>query len=181
MRTLYIDTHLNDLNIILFEDTNIIKEEHIINERNNSTLLMPSIAKVIDNELFDEILVINGPGSFTGVRLGVTVAKTLAYTMNKKIKAISFLDAMHTNTDKDICAFSDGNGYYIKDFKTDEIMYLKNKEYTEYKENKNIETDVSIDYKKLLDYSKSIDYINPHAVNPIYIKKIGVEENDSKN
>ena len=86
MRTLYIDTHLNDLDIILFEDNNIVKEEHVINKHNNSTLLMPSIEKVIGNESFDEILVINGPGSFTGVRLGVTVAKTLAFTMNKKIK-----------------------------------------------------------------------------------------------
>lgn len=181
MRTLYIDTHLNDLNIILFDNNEIVKEEHVINERNNSTLLMPSIAKVIDNEEFDEILVINGPGSFTGVRLGVTVAKTLAYTMNKKIKAISYLDAMHASSGKDICAFSEGNGYYIKDYNTNDIMYLKNKEYNDYSLEKEIETDATIDYKKLLDYSKSLDYINPHAVNPIYIKKIGVEENDSKN
>ena len=37
-------------------------------------------------------------------------------TMNKNIKVLNFLDAMHTNSSKKICAFSDGNGYYVKDF-----------------------------------------------------------------
>ena len=181
MRTLYIDTHLNDLDIILFEDNNIIKEEHVINKHNNSTLLMPSIEKVIGNESYDEILVVNGPGSFTGVRLGVTVAKTLAYTMNKKIKCVNYLDVMHTSSESDICAFSDGNGWYLKDYTNNKLAYLKNKEYQEYIQNRKVVTEVTIDYKKLFDFTKTLDYTTSHAVNPIYIKKIGVEENDSKN
>lgn len=175
MRILYIDTHLKDINIILFNDNKIIKEEHIIDKKDNSKLLWPSLAKVIEKNDFDEILVVNGPGSFTGVRLGVTIAKTLAYTMNKKIKTIDYLDVMHTSCNDKICAFSDGNGYYLKDFINNKLVYLTNKEYQEYIKNKNVTTDVTIDYNNLLTFAKSIKYSNPHSVNPLYVKKISVE------
>ena len=48
----------------------------------------------------DNIVVLNGPGSFTGVRLGVTIAKTLAWALNKNIYTLSTLKALSLQSDK---------------------------------------------------------------------------------
>ena len=97
MKTLYIDTH-NDINIVLLNEDNIIREKKIIDQKENSTILMPTIIQVIGDNKIDQIIVINGPGYFTGVRLGVTIAKTLAYTKNIPIEET-------INTCKDIIKF----------------------------------------------------------------------------
>ena len=57
---LFIDTHLNDVVIILSSDNKIIKEEIIKNEKQNSKIIMPTIKEVlgdIPNSSFSEMLV----------------------------------------------------------------------------------------------------------------------------
>ena len=180
MKILFIDTHLYNIDIMLFEDKKLIKSGHIENEKYNSKFLMPTVANVLDNETYDQIVVVNGPGSFTGTRLGVTIAKTLAYTMNKEIKAISYFDLMNFSNENgtSIYGISDGNGYFIAEYIDHKLkgdyIYMSNSEYNEYAKNNDIKTDVIIDYEKVLDGIKNIKCTNPHAVNPIYIKKIGV-------
>ena len=182
MKTLFIDTHLFDIDIILFENKHIIARKTIENERYNSIYLVSSLKEVCPDKEFDEIVVINGPGSFTGVRLGVTIAKTLAFTLNKPIKTLSFFDLMNYSSDNNshIFGISDGNGYYIAEFDkhllVKDYYYLNNNEYTVFKENNKIETDVAIDFDKVLEELKNVDSINPHLVKPLYIKLIGVEK-----
>ena len=182
MKTLFIDTHLYDIDIILFEGNNIIKRNQVKNEKYNSVFLMPTIKSICDNEDFDQIVVVNGPGSFTGVRLGVTIAKTLAYTMNKIIKPISYFDLMNYSMDNGhhIFGISDGNGYFIAEYENNTLInkyqYLSNNEYKEYSKNRNIETNVVIDYSKLLNALENTEGVNPHSVKPLYIKLIGVEQ-----
>ena len=180
MRTLFIDTHLYDIKIILFEDTKIIKSKEVKNKKYNSIYLMPAIKDVCENEDFDQIVVVNGPGSFTGVRLGLTIAKTLAYTMNKIIKPVTYFDLMNFSSDnqKHIFGISDQNGYFIGEFennkKIKDFYYLSNSEFQ--KTDLKVETDILIDYKKVLNNLDKIESVNPHAVKPIYIKLIGVEQ-----
>lgn len=186
MRTLYLDTHLYDIDVILFEDDKIIKEGHVVGKKQNSAFLMPTVKEVLDNEEFDEILIVNGPGSFTGVRLGVTVAKTLAYTLEKPIKVVSYFDLMNfsSNEDNHIFGIDDGNGYFIGEYENHKLLndysYVGINELEEYKKDKNIETDVAIDFKEVFKFVKDIKPTVCHAVKPIYVKLIGVE-NDSKN
>jgi len=45
----------------------------------------------------DKIFVVNGPGSFTGVRIGVTIAKTIAWALNKDLVPLSSLEYMATS------------------------------------------------------------------------------------
>lgn len=186
MKTLLIDTHLFDIHILLFDKYEIISEEHIIGQKHNSQYLLPAIKKVCDKSDFDQIIVVNGPGSFTGVRLGVTVAKTLAYTLNKPIKAISSLDLLNYSSDnkEHIYGIGDGNGYFIGEYNNNilskDFYYISNNQYLDIKDTKNIETDVFINYKSILKFMENIKNENPHSINPLYIKLIGVE-NDKKN
>ena len=182
MKTLYIDTHLFDIDIILFDDKQIIKRKKVENEKYNSIYLISTLKEVCPDKDFDEIVVINGPGSFTGVRLGVTIAKTLAYTLNRPIKTLSYFDLMNYSSDDSnhIFAISDGNGFYIGEYTNHLLVkdyyYLNNSEYTLFNSNNNVETNVTIDFTKVLEHLKEVDSINPHLVKPLYIKLIGVEK-----
>lgn len=185
MKTLFIDTHLFDIHIYLFAKNQIVSEKHIVDEKHNSEFLLPAIKEVCNGYDYDRIVVVNGPGSFTGVRLGVTVAKTLAYTQNKEIIPISYFDlmAMSYGDEKYVFGINDGNGYFIGEYykskKTKDFYYINNSEYANLVQHKNIITDVTIDFQKVLLKLSTLNGINPHAVNPIYVKLIGVE-NDKR-
>ena len=100
MTTLFIDTHLNDILVFLLKDGKCVDKREVINKKNNSEVLFPTIKELIDGKKIDEIIVVNGPGSFTSVRLGVTIAKTLAYTMDIPIKTITSLEVLAISSEK---------------------------------------------------------------------------------
>ncbi len=182
--TLFIDTHLNDVVILLYKDGEIIKERIIENVNETSTTVMPTIKKVLNKSIPDDIIVVNGPGSFTGVRLGVTTAKTLAFSWHKDIRTVTSLECMALSTleENKIVGFSDKNGYYIGIFDNDYNLignyeYISNSEYEEYSKKYKVITDVTLDYKKIIEYVREHkSTLNPHEVNPIYVKKIAVEK-----
>lgn len=98
MLTLIIDTATKIGSVALFhKEMGVIGEININAKTNHSSL----ITKLIDSlfiltnckiEEIDRIGVTLGPGSFTGIRIGVSVAKGLAISLNKKIVGINELD-----------------------------------------------------------------------------------------
>ena len=180
MYTLFIDTHLWDILIYLLKDGKIVDKECVINKKNNSEYIFSSIVKVIDGIKLDEIIVVSGPGSFTGVRLGVTIAKTLAYTLNIPIKTVTALECMAISNNVYKVAFSDSNGYYVGNFNEsfnliEDYSYLKDQDFVNLNTNNDYLTEYNIDVEKIYTFLKNRKSINPHQVKPIYIKKIGVE------
>ena len=178
MKTLFIDTHLWNITIILFSDGKVLRKEEVTDKKNNSEFMFPTIEKVLQNDDFDNIIVVNGPGSFTGVRLGVTIAKTFAYTKNIPIRTITSLECMAVSQDNKNVAIGDNNGFYVAFFNNDMSLKEDYKYITieEFNKLSNITTDFTIDYEAVYKYAMKKDSINPHQVNPIYIKKIGVEK-----
>ena len=82
MITLFIDTSNSDVSIALIKDSNILASisESLPNQHSvYATSYLDKLineAKIEVNEV-DKVMVVNGPGSFTGVRIGVTIAKVL--------------------------------------------------------------------------------------------------------
>lgn len=180
MKTLFIDTHYLDIVIALLDNGKIVNKKEVINKKNNSEYIFPTIVEVLNDEKIDEIIVVNGPGSFTGVRLGVTIAKTMAYCMNIGLRAIDSLKVVSLSTNAQKVALSDENGYYIGCFDNNheqlqEYSYLSEDDFNNLPDKDDYIKEYILDIEKVYDYLKNKEYINAHEAKPIYIKKIGVE------
>lgn len=102
MNVLAIDTSNQVLGVAVSKDGEV-KGEYIANiKRNHSIGLMPAIDYVMRQtettpDQLDRIVVAKGPGSYTGVRIGLATAKTMAWTLNIPIVAISSLELLAHN------------------------------------------------------------------------------------
>lgn len=187
MLTLFIDTHDKDIRLALISDNQILNEVVNTEKLDHSTVCMPTLIKLMNdsnkkpNDISD-IIVVNGPGSFTGERLGVTIAKTLAYTLNIPIRTITSIETCLSSLeikDNTYLSLSEKNGYFIAMFnKNKELVkdyfYLSKKEYEEFKKQNEVLEVKDYDLLKSVNFAKEKEAINPHLVNPFYVKKIEV-------
>lgn len=115
MITLAIDTSNQPMSIAIANDMDLLGEYTINIKRNHSVQLMPAIddlLKKVNLKPTDlqQIVVAEGPGSYTGLRIGMTVAKTLAWTLNIPIIPVSSLKVLAANfiySEGLICPFFD--------------------------------------------------------------------------
>ncbi|MDF2699681.1 MAG: tRNA ((37)-N6)-threonylcarbamoyltransferase complex dimerization subunit type 1 TsaB [Haloplasmataceae bacterium] len=96
MNKLFLDTSTQALILILYQNDDVVDYLFDESKNNHSEKLMSSIEMMLNKnkmtiKMIDAFYVTEGPGSYTGVRIGVTVAKTLAYTLNKPLYKISSL------------------------------------------------------------------------------------------
>ncbi|MEH7098090.1 tRNA (adenosine(37)-N6)-threonylcarbamoyltransferase complex dimerization subunit type 1 TsaB [Neobacillus vireti] len=103
MTILAIDTSNYVLGVALLEDNQVLGEYITNLKKNHSVRIMPAIETLMkdcDRVPADltKIVVAKGPGSYTGVRIGVTVAKTLAWTLNIPLVGISSLEILAAGT-----------------------------------------------------------------------------------
>lgn len=187
MYTLFISTFDKIITIGLLKNGEVLTELKQESSRNHSIYTMPMIDEILKTNnilpsYLNEIIVVNGPGSFTGVRIGVTIAKTLAYTLNIPIKTITSLKAYAISNNKEtnkLVTIEDLKGKYIGYFDKDnnllsDYTYLKNDEYKTYIKGKEqyLIKNNTFDLNKIYKVLKTEEGINPHIVNPIYIKGI---------
>lgn len=115
MAILGIDTSNKALGVVLGEDETIISSYYSQASKNHSETLMPAIDFCVkENKLspkeLTKIIVAKGPGSYTGLRIGVTSAKTLSWTLNIPLYSVSSLACLAKNiqeTDSVIVPFMD--------------------------------------------------------------------------
>jgi len=194
MITLLLDTALETLVIALVKDNQVIYEfkqtydknmsKYLVNEINNAFLQTKLKPSDISN-----VVVGIGPGSFTGVRMGVTVAKTLAFALNKPIYPVSTLYLMATTLDNQIvmplidarrgyiygAIFDENDNTILPEqyIKLEDILSLS-KKYHDVKiiSNLNSVNGIIPKYNVVAGINKALlgGAVNVHNINPNYLK-----------
>lgn len=104
MKVLAFDTSSKPLSVAILEDEQLLADATINVKKNHSLTLMPTVdflmksADLVPSDL-DKIIVAQGPGSYTGLRIAVATAKTLAYTLNISLVGVSSLYALASTID----------------------------------------------------------------------------------
>jgi tRNA threonylcarbamoyladenosine biosynthesis protein TsaB len=121
MRILAVDTSANVATVAVTENGRVLGEYYINHGKTHSQKLMPMIKEIMDRlelncsdiDLFSASI---GPGSFTGLRIGVTTIKALAFSVQKPVIGISTLDALAYNIqtkDSLICPIMDARNNQV--------------------------------------------------------------------
>lgn len=195
MKCLLIDTATSHLIVSIVIDNEVVylydqEEGHKMSER-----VMPIIAEAFEKALIkpsdlDMIMAATGPGSFTGIRVGLTVAKTMAWSLKIPVVPISTLEVMVSGYDYDrnVALINARRGfvyYGIYDNNLNTIVddsykfledaaidgYLVSYDDFNFKIN-----EPKIDVLKIIRKHKDDNPVNPHMLNPKYLKKTEAEE-----
>lgn len=201
MISLFVDTALSFIRIALFKDDKIVD---LINEKCEKN--MSSIFDIRVKDLFkrnnlelnqvDRIYTVTGPGSFTGIRVGMTFSKVLAFSLNKKITPISELQVLASSNSSSnfIAPLIDARRGYVyagvydcnldvvysdryillDDFLNcfSDVIFVG---YDCFDQIKLIEPD--IDFEKIILKNKNSIQVDHHVLVPSYLKLTEAEEN----
>ncbi len=206
MKILYIDTSSSYLYTGIVEDNRLLIEIKEKLDKELSIFTLPKIAEMLEkvnlkpNDI-DKIIVVNGPGSFTGIRIGITIAKTYAWTLHKPIIMLSSLEAMALSVKTDgyiVPIINARRGYVygsiydahyqniIKDqyiyyeklleqlkLLTGSIVIVSNDDMDMFSLNR---VKYDPDILKIVKFVQDRETVNPHAVEPAYLKLTEAEE-----
>ena len=99
MKLLAFDTSNQALSLAILEDEHLLAQTTLNIKKNHSITLMPAIDFLMNSldmkpKDLDRIVVAQGPGSYTGLRIEVATAKTLAHTLKIELVGVSSLLAL---------------------------------------------------------------------------------------
>lgn len=205
MIELFISTATTHVVVSLVKDNKLIYNFNDINDNNLSARIMPIIDETFKKcnivpQQVDTIYIVTGPGSFTGIRIGVTIAKVMAWSLNIKIVPISSLELLAaTKSDTDLivplidarrdfvytaiydqqlnCQF-DAKHIPLKSL----LEEVKDKKVTFVSEDKFDMVTIKSDYNVLevIEKHRNDVGVNPHQINPNYLKLTEAEEKFNK-
>ena len=132
MRVLALDCSAKSVSVAIAENGNLIYEGFLNITLTHSETLMPIIEQLLSNTRLtladiDAFAVTAGPGSFTGIRIGISAIKGMAFAEKKPVFAFSTLEAMTLSLENSnlfsgvICGLMDArrNQFYNALFKID--------------------------------------------------------------
>jgi tRNA threonylcarbamoyl adenosine modification protein YeaZ len=113
VRTLTIETATAACSVALIEDGRVVASDHAVVGRGHAERLLPMIAGLPDGGRCDAILVDVGPGSFTGIRVGVAAARALGFGWGVPVNgyaSLALLAAIDGGRDDTVVAIEGGHG-----------------------------------------------------------------------
>lgn len=169
--------------------------------QNTSAKLMPIIEEAFNKSKvkpkdIDKIFAVNGPGSFTGIRVGLTVCKTISWALKIPVVPLSSLEVMASGYNERVIPIIDARRGYVyaggydedlNNFYTDKYILLDcinpKEKFVSYDNFPFSTAKPKIDIIKIINKHKDEEGINPHMLNPNYLKLTEAEEkrlNDKK-
>lgn len=166
MKILSIDTSSNICGIAILEDTHLLKEISQNNGLTHSETLMPNIKELLDSinlslNNIDLIVCDKGPGSFTGIRIGIATAKAFSDSLNIQAIGISSLEALAYNVKENgvICSLIDAknDNVYASVFESINGVYILRRKFST--------ENINDLLKDFADSEYSITFVGDGAIN----------------
>ncbi len=181
MPILAISTVFRETKIAIIKDdlSKVLTEKSWVSDNSEAEKLMPEIAEALKSQNLDfkdllTQIVIKGPGSFTGLRIGIVVANTLKYLLKNNLYSINTFEYLwsafahnHDTTDTALLLYAGQGGLYLSksnyDLNENDISLLPLSQIEEALKGlkiKNIFGEISAEQKALL---KDFNYIELHT------------------
>lgn len=189
--SLILDTSSKNLVVGIAKDTVILKTQYYAWQR-QSEMTVQEIDKMMKelNITFDdikEVILTIGPGSYTGVRIALTIGKTISLAKKIPIIEMSSLNAIAGAKGRKMSIIDARSkrcyvGFYENGIKVMDDTIMKNEEIMEYASNNNFELvgetsvlgleEKEIDYvTNMFEVSRLLEKtFNVHEVKPTYLK-----------
>lgn len=198
MISLFIDTSSSYLSIAIIKDGEVINSIYECMPNKHSIYTISFIDKLIkdahlNSDDINKIFVVNGPGSFTGLRIGITIAKVYGYLKNIPICLVSSLKARIFSVEHDnvmSVIYAKNDNYYVGLYDRDnndlikegfynkvDIISLINKynpiivSDSDIHDDEIVSSAVSHEYVKIINYYKDDVSSNVHLIVPNYLKE----------
>ena len=192
MVTILLDSSNTNLSVGIAKDNIILDYISYEAWQRQSEYMIVELNKLLEKhnikkEDITDVMVAKGPGSYTGVRIAITIAKTIAVALNAKLYAVSSLRVEKNGDVPSICLINArSNRSYVGVYKGQEILLnaciMKNDEVMKYIADHpdysvcgdtkylNVEGIESNTMKEMLDLKDSLESINPLSLKPVYMK-----------
>ncbi|HWK42367.1 MAG TPA: tRNA (adenosine(37)-N6)-threonylcarbamoyltransferase complex dimerization subunit type 1 TsaB [Croceibacterium sp.] len=125
MRTLVIDSATEACSAAVFEQGELVAGDYAVIGRGHAERLVPMVASLPDKGRADRILISLGPGSFTGVRIGLAAARALGLAWGVEVlgyPTLALVAAMarHDHPGPVTVCMTGGHGeWFVQDFEAD--------------------------------------------------------------
>lgn len=198
MISVIFDTSNRNLSVGVAKDGVLIASKEAEGWQRQSELLIPTLNDLfldhgLDTKDIKEVIASKGPGSYTGIRISVSVAKVLAFALNVPLYMLSSLEAMRDLNNDSICLMNArGNRSYIGVYGKNSVIisdtiwpnekvlsYIKEhpsfslRGDTEYLGIKSEKIDLSSNMLKMKNTSHLVE--DPMKAKPVYLKDLGYE------
>ena len=192
MITILLDSSNTNLSVGIAKDNLLLEPISYEAWQQQSEHMIPELSKLLEKygvnkDDIEEVVVAIGPGSYTGVRIAITIAKTIAVALNTKLYPVSSLRVLKDGDVPSICLINARSGRsYFGVFKGNDIVIgdriMKNDEVLAYISEHpgysicgdtkylGLEGKLTNNIQEMLNLKEALSYVNPLSLKPVYMK-----------
>ena len=192
MIAILLDSSNTNLSVGIAKDNLLLESISYEAWQQQSEHMIPELSKLLEkygvnkNDI-EEVVVAMGPGSYTGVRIAITIAKTIAVALNTKLYPVSSLRVLKDGDVPSICLINARSGRsYFGVFKGNDIIIgdriMKNDEVLAYiaehpgysvcgdTKYLGLEGKQTNNIQEMLNLKEALNDVNPLSLKPVYMK-----------